>query len=98
MEDTYFRLLVRERLAEAERIGYHAVRVTAPEPLSGQAARPERHQWLRVSLPVPALADSRAGRAVLSTSLLTDWLRVLDTIGLVAAAAGGVALLSVLCR
>jgi hypothetical protein len=96
MEDTYFRLVVRERLGEAERIGYHAVRVTAPEPLSGQSARPARHHWLRVSL--PALADSRAGGAVLSTSLLTDWLRVLDTIGLVAAAAGGVALLSVLCR
>jgi hypothetical protein len=98
MEDTYFRMLVRERLAEAERIGHHAVRVSAPGPLSGQAARPARYHWLRGSLPVPALADSRAGRAVLSTSLLTDWLRVLDMVGLVAAATGGVALLSVLCR
>jgi hypothetical protein len=98
MEDTYFRVLVRERLAEAERIGHRAVRVTLPEPLSGQAAHPARDHWLRVSLPLPAVADSRLGRAILSTSLGTEWRRLADLFGLLGAGVGAVALLSVLCR
>lgn len=73
-------------------------RLTTPDVVPAQGARPARYRWLRVSLPVPAAADSRAGRAVLSTGLRADWLRVLDMAGLVAAAAGGVALLSALCR
>jgi hypothetical protein len=98
MEDTYFRMLVRERLAEAERIGYQAARSPAPEPLSGRAARPARDHWLRVLLPLPAVADSRLGRAILSTSLGTEWLRLADLFGLLGAGVGAVALLSVLCR
>jgi hypothetical protein len=73
-------------------------RLTRPDVAPAHGARPARHRWLSVPLPLPAAADSRAGRAVLSTSLRTDRLRVLDMVSLVAAAAGGVALLSALCR
>ncbi|HEY8370056.1 MAG TPA: hypothetical protein VIM86_12165 [Thermodesulfobacteriota bacterium] len=65
------------------------------EPPAGASSR---YAWLHVIVPVPLPEDSRTVRPVLSTSLATDRSRVIDVAALVAAAAGAVALLSVVCR
>ena len=88
MEDTFMRLVVGERLAEAEQLAARAA-----------ARRAAREAWPpRPSLrALAAPADSRAMRALFSIDLRADRARALDLASLVAAAIGGVALLAALC-
>jgi hypothetical protein len=72
--------------------------MTARHPQAARTAAPTRYTWLRVTVPVPIAEDSRMERPMLSTSIVTDFSRVIDIAALVAASAGVVAFLSLVCR